>query len=96
MIETGSCVCVCKYEWVDVPICCWYSCLVRLSQVSLVAVAPLTNLALAVRLDPSLPSKLRGLYIMGGNTECKENRLFDPHSQHLLLFTLVSFYVVFL
>lgn len=42
-----------------------------LLQVSLVATAPLTNLALAVRLDPSLPRKLRGLYIMGGNTECK-------------------------
>ena len=42
-----------------------------LHQVSLVATAPLTNLALAVRMDPSLPSKLRGLYIMGGNTECQ-------------------------
>lgn len=42
-----------------------------ISQVSLVATAPLTNLALAVRMDPSLPSKLRGLYIMGGNTECQ-------------------------
>ncbi len=42
-------------------------------QVSLVATAPLTNLALAVRMDPSLPSKLRGLYIMGGNTECLYN-----------------------
>lgn len=40
-------------------------------QVSLVATAPLTNLALAVRIDPSLPSRLRGLYIMGGNTECQ-------------------------
>ncbi|KAM8857038.1 inosine-uridine preferring nucleoside hydrolase isoform 1-T1 [Synchiropus picturatus] len=42
-------------------------------EVSLVATAPLTNLALAVRLDPSLPSKLRGLYIMGGNTECESH-----------------------
>lgn len=40
-------------------------------QISLVATAPLTNLALAVKMDPSLPSKLRGLYIMGGNTECQ-------------------------
>lgn len=40
-------------------------------QVSLVATAPLTNLALAVRMDPSLPSKLKGLYIMGGNTDCR-------------------------
>ncbi|KAM8749299.1 inosine-uridine preferring nucleoside hydrolase isoform 1-T1 [Acanthopagrus schlegelii] len=42
-------------------------------EVSLVATAPLTNLALAVRIDPSLPSKLRGLYIMGGNTESRGN-----------------------
>lgn len=39
-------------------------------QVSLVATAPLTNLALAVKLEPSLPKKLKALYIMGGNTEC--------------------------
>lgn len=57
---------------------CVYICLLRVfllqassPQVSLVATAPLTNLALAVRLDPSLPSKLQGLYIMGGNTECE-------------------------
>ena len=42
-----------------------------LPQISLVATAPLTNLALAVRLDPSIPSKLKGLYIMGGNTDCE-------------------------
>ncbi|XP_035995020.1 inosine-uridine preferring nucleoside hydrolase isoform X1 [Fundulus heteroclitus] len=45
----------------------------KISQVSLVATAPLTNLALAVRMDPSLPSKLKGLYIMGGNTESRGN-----------------------
>jgi len=39
-------------------------------QVSLVAVAPLTNLAVAIQLDPSLPKKLKALYIMGGNTDC--------------------------
>ncbi len=35
------------------------------------ATAPLTNVALAVKLDPSLPKKLKGLYIMGGNTDCE-------------------------
>ena len=40
-------------------------------QVSLVAVAPLTNLAVAIQLDPNLPKKLKALYIMGGNTDCK-------------------------
>lgn len=39
-------------------------------QVTLVATAPLTNLAVAVQLDPSLPKKLKALYIMGGNTDC--------------------------
>ncbi|XP_029967687.1 inosine-uridine preferring nucleoside hydrolase isoform X2 [Salarias fasciatus] len=42
-------------------------------EVSLVATAPLTNLALAVKMDPSLPSKLKGLFIMGGNTESRGN-----------------------
>ncbi|XP_066267500.1 uncharacterized protein [Branchiostoma lanceolatum] len=36
-------------------------------EVSLVAMAPLTNLALAVRMDPEFPARLRELVIMGGN-----------------------------
>ncbi|XP_037644818.1 inosine-uridine preferring nucleoside hydrolase isoform X2 [Sebastes umbrosus] len=62
-------------------------------EVCLVATAPLTNLALAVRIDPSLPSKLRGLYIMGGNTEsrgnvtvCSEfNFCADPEAAYIVL-----------
>ncbi|XP_077393485.1 nucleoside hydrolase isoform X2 [Festucalex cinctus] len=62
-------------------------------EVSLVATAPLTNLALAVRLDPSLPSKLRGLYIMGGNTESRGNATVcgefnfaaDPEAAYIVL-----------
>ncbi|XP_023141548.1 inosine-uridine preferring nucleoside hydrolase isoform X1 [Amphiprion ocellaris] len=62
-------------------------------EVSLVATAPLTNLALAVRLDPSLPSKLRGLYIMGGNTESRGNTTVcgefnfaaDPEAAYVVL-----------
>ncbi|KAJ3584536.1 hypothetical protein NHX12_015031 [Muraenolepis orangiensis] len=42
-------------------------------EVNLVAVGPLTSLALAVKLDPSLPGNLKGLYIMGGNTESRGN-----------------------
>ncbi|KAJ4933691.1 hypothetical protein JOQ06_030515 [Pogonophryne albipinna] len=61
--------------------------------VSLVATAPLTNLALAVRLDPSLPSKLRALYIMGGNTESRGNTTVcgefnfaaDPEAAYIVL-----------
>lgn len=33
------------------------------------ALGPLTNLALAVRLDPTFPAKLKDLFIMGGNME---------------------------
>ncbi|XP_061660765.1 inosine-uridine preferring nucleoside hydrolase-like isoform X2 [Syngnathoides biaculeatus] len=42
-------------------------------EVTLVATAPLTNLAVAVQLDPSLPKKLKALYIMGGNIESRGN-----------------------
>ncbi|XP_071395332.1 inosine-uridine preferring nucleoside hydrolase isoform X1 [Centroberyx affinis] len=62
-------------------------------EISLVATAPLTNLALAVRLDPSLPSKLKGLYIMGGNTESRGNTTVcaefnfaaDPEAAYIVL-----------
>ncbi|XP_034720203.1 inosine-uridine preferring nucleoside hydrolase-like [Etheostoma cragini] len=62
-------------------------------EVSLVAVAPLTNLAVAVQLDPSFPQKLKALYIMGGNTdsrgnttECGEfNFVADPEAAFIVL-----------
>ncbi|CAL8266551.1 unnamed protein product [Lota lota] len=62
-------------------------------QISLVATAPLTNLALAVRLDPSFPSKLKGLFIMGGNTESRGNTTVcaefnfaaDPEAAYIVL-----------
>lgn len=62
-------------------------------EVSLVATAPLTNLALAVRMDPSLPSKLKGLYVMGGNTESRGNTTVcaefnfaaDPEAAYVVL-----------
>ncbi|XP_074492868.1 inosine-uridine preferring nucleoside hydrolase [Sebastes fasciatus] len=62
-------------------------------QVSLVALGPLTNLALAVRLDPSFPKNLKDLYIMGGNMEgkgnvtlCAEfNFAMDPESAYIVL-----------
>ncbi|KAJ8253060.1 hypothetical protein GJAV_G00208680 [Gymnothorax javanicus] len=47
-------------------------------RVSLVALGPLTNLALAVKLNPSLPQKLKNLFIMGGNMEGKGNRSVLP------------------
>ncbi|XP_053170735.1 inosine-uridine preferring nucleoside hydrolase-like [Scomber japonicus] len=62
-------------------------------EVSLVATAPLTNLALAVKLEPSLPEKLKALYIMGGNCESRGNTtvcgefnfVADPEAAHIVL-----------
>ncbi|XP_068750044.1 nucleoside hydrolase-like [Montipora capricornis] len=42
-------------------------------EITLVAMGPLTNIALACRLDPSICSKLKNLVIMGGNIEAKGN-----------------------
>jgi len=39
----------------------------------IVATGPLTNLALAVSMDPKLPSRLKALYIMGGSLTGKGN-----------------------
>lgn len=63
------------------------------NQVSLVALGPLTNLAMAIRLDPEFPKKLKDLYIMGGNMEgkgnvtlCAEfNFLLDAESAYVVL-----------
>ncbi|XP_029936815.1 inosine-uridine preferring nucleoside hydrolase [Myripristis murdjan] len=62
-------------------------------EVSIVATAPLTNLALAVRMDPTIPSKLKALYIMGGNTESRGNTTVcgefnfaaDPEAAYIVL-----------
>ncbi|XP_041055376.1 inosine-uridine preferring nucleoside hydrolase-like [Carcharodon carcharias] len=62
-------------------------------QVSLVAIGPLTNIALAFKMDPTFPSKLKHLYIMGGNMEsrgnvtmCSEfNFAADPEAAYIVL-----------
>ncbi|XP_039599834.1 inosine-uridine preferring nucleoside hydrolase [Polypterus senegalus] len=62
-------------------------------QVCLVATAPLTNLALAVKLDPTFPSRLSGLCIMGGNMEARGNTTVcgefnfaaDPEAAYIVL-----------
>ncbi|KAK2856903.1 hypothetical protein Q5P01_005638 [Channa striata] len=62
-------------------------------EVTLAAVAPLTNLAVAVQLDPSFPEKLKALYIMGGNTESRGNTtscgefnfVTDPEAAYIVL-----------
>jgi purine nucleosidase len=71
---------------------------------TLVAIGPLTNLALALHLDPDLPGKYRKLVVMGGAVESRGNtqnvsaefNIFtDPEAAHLVfkswpVLTLVS------
>ncbi|MEZ5522376.1 MAG: nucleoside hydrolase [Dokdonella sp.] len=69
----------------------------------LVALGPLTNLALALRLDPSLPERISRLVIMGGavngrgNTErvpSEFNIGFDPEAAHVVFSSWPSFELV--
>ena len=83
--------------------------LLRLSHVHagelvLVAIAPLTNLALALQLDPALPQRVARLVIMGGAVTGRGNTRripaefnigFDPEAAHIVFsawpqFTLVD------
>jgi len=72
------------------------SAMIRLSHAHagllLVCLGPLTNLALALRLDPTLPARIGRLVVMGGavtgqgNTSvCAEfNVAFDPEAAHIV------------
>lgn len=62
-------------------------------EVTLVALAPLTNIALALKLDPSLPKRVKRLVVMGGavtghgNTgrvPAEFNVGFDPEAAHVV------------
>jgi purine nucleosidase len=62
-------------------------------ELTLVALAPLTNLALALRLDPQLPSRFARLVIMGGAVSGRGNIHlapvefnigFDPEAAHVV------------
>lgn len=62
-------------------------------EVSIVATAPLTNLAVAAQLDASFPKKVKSVYVMGGNidsrgntTVCGEfNFVADPEAAYIVL-----------
>ncbi|KAL8562063.1 hypothetical protein ACOMHN_031834 [Nucella lapillus] len=57
-------------------------------KISIVCLGPLTNLALALRLDPTLPRKLKDVFILGGNIEgrgngsvsAEQNFYYDPEA----------------
>jgi purine nucleosidase len=59
----------------------------------LVALGPLTNLALALRLDPTLPARVARLVVMGGavtgqgniTPAAEFNIYFDPEAAHIVL-----------
>lgn len=72
-------------------------------QLTLVALAPLTNLALALRLDPSLPQRVARLVVMGGavtglgNTgkvPAEFNIGFDPEAAHVVFEAFPDFDLV--
>jgi len=62
-------------------------------EITVVALAPLTNLALAMRLDSTVGRKIKDLYIMGGNVEgrgrmstCAEFNFYnDPEAAQVVL-----------
>ncbi len=63
-------------------------------EITLVAIGPLTNLAIALRLDPTLPVKYKKLVVMGGahysrgntaNVTAEFNFFTDPEAAHMVL-----------
>ncbi len=75
----------------------------RPGELTLVALAPLTNLALALRLDPELPSRFKRLVIMGGAVTGRGNieRVptefnigFDPEAAHVVFSSWPQFDLV--
>lgn len=75
----------------------------RPGELTLVALAPLTNLALALRLDPSLPQRVKRLVVMGGavtghgNTgkvPAEFNVGFDPEAAHVVFEGFAEFDLV--
>src|SRR5688572_10845415 len=68
----------------------------------LVALGPLTNIALALKLDPSLPDRIARLVIMGGAVTCRGNitpaaefnLYFDPEAAHIVFSAFPRFDLV--
>lgn len=62
-------------------------------ELELVALGPLTNIALALRLDPTLPQRIKRFVVMGGavtghgniTTAAEFNIAYDPEAAHIVL-----------
>ncbi|MDC8014749.1 nucleoside hydrolase [Tahibacter soli] len=71
-------------------------------ELTLVALGPLTNLALALRLDPDLPSRIARLVVMGGavtgrgntSVSAEFNIGFDPEAAHVVFSSWPMFELV--
>jgi len=65
----------------------------RPGEYTIIALGPLTNIALACRLDEELPKKVKRLYVMGGSVSCQGNITpvaeynfwVDPDAAHIVL-----------
>jgi len=63
------------------------------NQITLIAIGPLTNVAVAMKMDPGLPSRLKEIFIMGGNFEgignvtaaAEFNFYADPEAANVVL-----------
>ncbi|KAJ8312030.1 hypothetical protein KUTeg_009403 [Tegillarca granosa] len=58
-------------------------------EITLVALAPLTNIALAIRLDPDFGTRLKEMFMMGGNIEVVS--IYILLEQHLALLLIFIF-----
>ncbi|XP_059177386.1 uncharacterized protein LOC131956804 isoform X2 [Physella acuta] len=71
-------------------------------EITLICLGPLTNLALALRLDPMVAVHLKELYIIGGNIEgqgdlslcAEQNFMFDPEAAHIVLQEIKNAYIL--
>jgi len=75
---------------------------VHAGRLTLVALGPLTNIAVALKLDPTLPQRIGRLVIMGGavtahgniSAAAEFNIAFDPESAHLVFEAFERFELV--
>ncbi len=72
-------------------------------EVTILAIGPMTNIALALRLKPSIETKIKRIVFMGGNVnvagnaspEAEFNFWFDPEAAHIVLRSRIPEKVMF-